>query len=114
RPLDAPTDLDTDLPGVDARVDNNSVAALTALAVAERAEPRRLESAAAALAAQAASAQAATRPQVALSGGYTRIENEFLNRDDFWTIGLGVSFQPFDGGRTRNRVSALSLRSTAA
>src|SRR5690606_3363256 len=57
--------------------------------------------------------QAASRPQLALSGGYARLENEFLNRDDFWAVGIGMQWNAFDGGRSRNRASALSLQSEA-
>jgi outer membrane protein TolC len=113
RALVDPFDLDAELPPVDPRVAEQGLDALTELALTERSEPQRLASAASALAARAQSAEAATRPQLALTGGYTRIENEFLNRDDFWAVGVGVEWSAFDGGRARNRANALSLESRA-
>ena len=113
RTLTEPFDLDGGLPSVDSRVAERSLEALTALALDERSEPRRIASAAEALAARAESAEAAARPQLALTAGYTRLDNEFLNRDDYWAVGLGVQWSAFDGGRSRNRASALSLEAQA-
>jgi outer membrane protein len=113
RPLAARVDLDRELPNIDSRFDEESLDSLTVLAAAQRSEPRRLEAAAVALEAQAQSTQATTRPQLAMTGGYTRLENRFLNRDDFWTLGLGMRWSPFDGGRTRGRAESLALQSTA-
>jgi len=113
RPLDDAVDLDRELPGVDPRIGEGGLDALTPVAIMQRDEVRRLESAAAALAARAESAQAAARPQVALTGGYTRLANEFLNRDDYWSVGVGVQWSAFDGGRARGRASSLSLQSEA-
>jgi len=113
RALDAPVDLDRALPGVDPRIGAETLEALTALAIARRSEPRRLASSADALAAEARAAQAATRPHLGLTGGYTRLDNEFLNRDDYWMVGVGVQWSPFDGGRARTRAESLSLQSSA-
>lgn len=113
RALDAPVDLDRELPNVDARVDDETLDALTALAIEQRAEPRRLASAAEAFAAQARAAQAATRPQLGLTGGYVRVDNEFLDRDDYWAVGVGITWSPFDGGRSRTRAASLSLQAAA-
>jgi outer membrane protein TolC len=113
RTLDEPFDLDAELPSIDPRVAEQSLDALNELGLAERKEPRRLASAAESLAAQAESASAANRPQLALTGGYARLENEFLNQDAFWAVGIGMQWNAFDGGRSRNRASALSLQSTA-
>src|SRR5690606_26462411 len=55
RPLAEPFDLATALPDVDPRVAEQGLEALTALALAQRSEPQRLRSAAAALAAEAQS-----------------------------------------------------------
>lgn len=68
---------------------------------------------AAALDSRAGSTAAATRPQLALTGGYTFLENDVLNREDYWTVGVGVKWNAFDSGRTRSRASALSLQSAA-
>ena len=113
RALDAPVELDRELPTVDPRVDAETLDALTALAIERRAEPRRLASAADAFAAQARAVQAATRPQLGLTGGYVRVDNEFLDRDDYWAVGVGVTWSPFDGGRSRTRAASLSLQASA-
>src|SRR5690606_1805835 len=95
------------------RVAGQDLAALTARALAERSEGRRLRSAADAVSSKAAAAAAATRPQLGLTAAYTRIDNEFLNRDDYWAVGVDLQWSAFDGGRARHRASALSLESPA-
>lgn len=113
RALDARFKLEPGLPEVDPRLGRQGLEALTGLALLERDEPGELESAAEALSAQAESAAAAARPQLALTGGYRWLENEFLAADDYWMIGIGVQWSLFDGGRARQRASALSLQSEA-
>ena len=105
--------LDPELPPVDPRIDRRGAEALTGLALLEREEPGRIRAAVKALAAQAESAAAAARPQLALTGGYRWLDNEFLNHDDYWMLGIGVQWSLFDGGRARNRASALALQSEA-
>jgi outer membrane protein TolC len=41
------------------------------------------------------------------------LRNDFLNRDEFWMVGVGVQWQLFDGGQARKKASALSFRSQA-
>lgn len=113
RPLGNAVDLDEDLPGVDAELDLESLESLTAMALAHRAELSGLQAAAEAYRARAASARAETRPQVAVTGGYMALENDFLNRDEFWMIGLGFRWNLFDGGQARKKADALSFRSNA-
>src|SRR5690606_30134999 len=113
RALGEPFDLDDRLPDVDSRIAEQDLDALTALALAERSELRRLRSAADAVSSKAAAAAAATRPQLGLTAAYTRIDNEFLNRDDYWAVGVDLQWSAFDGGRARHRASALSLESQA-
>src|SRR5690606_20149219 len=113
RPLDAPVELDRELPEIDLLDEEETLENLTAIAIDRRSELRRLASAADAIAAQGEAARAATRPQLALTGGYVRLENEFLNRDDFWAVGVGVNWQAFDGGRSRTRAASLSLQARA-
>lgn len=113
RKLTVPVSLDEALPGIDSRVDPDSLPALVATALANRAELARLQSAAESVDAQAESTRAQSRPQVALQGGYTALDNNFLNRNDFWSIGLGLSWAIFDSDRSRDKANALSLQSTA-
>jgi outer membrane protein len=109
RVLEQSFELAAELPDVDPRLANDSLDVLTAFALEARSEPRQFAAAAAALTARSTSAGAARRPQVALSGGYSRIENEVLNSDDFWTLGVGLRWNVFDGGRASNRADALAL-----
>jgi outer membrane protein TolC len=110
RPLDAAVELSPDLP---VAAEGGELAELAAAARANRAELAGLEAAAAALEASAAAQRAERRPQLEAHGGYTSFENDVLNREDFWSIGLGVRWRLFDGGRSRESAAALSAESRA-
>jgi outer membrane protein TolC len=113
RDLGAPVDLDENLPEVDSQLDLNSLESLTRMAVDGRNELGQYEAAADALRSQSEATRGKTRPRLALTGGYTSLKNEFLNRDDFWMIGIGVHWHLFDGGQTRRTANALSYRARA-
>jgi len=113
RPLSAPVSLDESLPGVDAALDLGSLEALTRTAMEYREELGSLESAANAYRSRAESARASTKPQLALTGGYMAMQNEFLNREDFWMVGVGVRWNLFDGGQSREKANSLSFQSQA-
>ncbi len=87
---------------------------LVANARTSRAELASLDAAASAWTARAEAAQAGRRPQLVVSGGYTYLENDVLNRRDYWSVALGVRWSPFDGGRTRETAAALHRQSDAA
>jgi outer membrane protein TolC len=113
RPLDTPVavePLDEPLGGAAIIAPR---AELVAAARAARPELAELDEAAAALAARAAGARAARRPQLALQGGYAYLENEFLSREHFWFVSLGVRVNVFDSGRSRHASTALERQSTA-
>lgn len=113
RSLTDAVSLDENLPGLDSRLDINSLQALTETAFSNRDELAGLHSAADATGAQAESTRARSRPQLALVGGYTAMENNFLNREDFWSVGVGFQWAIFDTNRSRDRANALSLQSSA-
>ncbi|MGB5258060.1 MAG: TolC family protein [Woeseiaceae bacterium] len=113
RPLDAPVKLDSDLPGIDPELDLTSLSSLTDIALQKRDELAGLDAAADAYRYQSKSAQAATRPQLGLTGGYMALQNDFLNRDEFWMVGVAVRWNLFDGGQARKKASALSFRAQA-
>jgi outer membrane protein TolC len=113
RRLDQPVELGPELPGVSREIEGRTLEELTTLAVASREELKRLAAAAEALDAGADSTAASARPQLALTGSYTFLENDFLEREDYWTVGVGISWNLFDGGRTRNRANALMRQSAA-
>lgn len=113
RPLDAPVTLDEQLPAIDISLDLTSPDALTAVALMERDEIDGIESAAAAYRAKSKSMRGEILPQLAVTGGYVSMPNEFLNRDDFWMVGIGVQWKLFDGGQTRRQADALNSRAYA-
>lgn len=113
RDLGAMVSLDENLPGIDSQLDLNSLEALTKVAIRARDELGGLDAAAAAYRNQADSARAQTRPQLAVTGGYMALQNDFLNRDDFWMVGIGVQWNLFDGGQSRRKASALRSTSNA-
>ncbi|MCG8369125.1 MAG: TolC family protein, partial [Proteobacteria bacterium] len=113
RELGAPVGLDSDLPGIDAGLDVSSLGSLTAAALRYRREIDRYAAAADALRSESEATRGKTRPQLAVTGGYALLENEFLNRDDYWTVGVGVKWDLFDGGQARRKANALSFRAQA-
>lgn len=113
RRLDAPVNLDDELPDIDPTLDLSSLEILTETALRSREELRGLDATAEAYRHQAASTRASARPQIALTGGYVALENDFLNRDEFWMVGVGVQWNLFDGGKARKKASALSFHSNA-
>jgi outer membrane protein len=112
-PLDRSPDLDEHLP-VDATLAAQPLSELQRRALEHRPELRALSADADALAARARVERGKGLPQVALSGGYTHLDNELLNRENFATVGVGVSWSLFDGGQARNRAAALDVASRAA
>jgi outer membrane protein TolC len=112
RALEAPVELAAELPAVAGA--GGSLDDLLALALDRRDELGGLSAIAAQLKAQSNAARAQLRPQLLLSGGYTFIENDVLNREDFWSVGVGVRWSMFDSGRTRSVSAALLHRSAAA
>ena len=113
RELGAPVDLDESLPGLDSRLETDSLADLSAAARSNRRELDGLGAAADAFRAEARAVRGRTLPQLALTGGYYSLENDFLNRDDFWMVGVGVQWNLFDGGQARRKAGALQHRATA-
>jgi outer membrane protein TolC len=101
------------LPAVNPVLTSGSFAELLELAHANRQELERLSSVVAGLQAQSVAAGASRRPQIMVSGGYTNLENDFLNREDFWSVGLNVQWQLFDGGRSRNAATMLTRQAAA-
>ena len=53
-------------------------------------------------------------PQVALSGGYQYLDNQFLDDDTVGMAGIGVQWAMFDGGQSRKRAAALDRNRRAS
>ena len=109
RELTEPVALDDIAPALG----SESYDALVQSALKNRPELASLEQHAGALRHQASGVAAATGPQVAISGGYSYLENHQLVRDQFWSVSLGLKWDLFDGGVARHEASALSYQAEA-
>ena len=78
-----------------------------------RTELQALDAQVKALESQADSARASARPQLALTGGYMYLENEFLTDDEFWMAGITFNWNLFDGGQSRRQSDALERKANA-
>jgi len=83
------------------------LAALTQLAVKQRTELAALEEQAKAYGQMANTERARVLPQLAVMGGYNYLQNQFLDRQDLLSAGIGVQWALFDGGQARKRGAAL-------
>jgi outer membrane protein TolC len=104
-PLDRPVELSETL-AVPAELSQDLPALL------EQAKSRRTELAAFEAQAEAYGQLARTErsrvlPQIALSGGYQYLENQFLDDETVGMAGIGVQWALFDGGQSRKRAAAL-------
>ena len=88
-----------DLPG--------SLEALTEQALERRTELAMLDAQADAYGQMARTERSRSLPQVALSGGYQYLENQFLDDQTVGMAGVGVQWALFDGGQARKRAAAL-------
>ncbi len=105
--LDPALDLDGIVPG------DASLAALILTAQQDRQELKALELQANALHRQADSIRGRSRPQLALTGGYQFMENEFLTDDEFWIAGVTFRWNFFDGGQVRSQSASLDQKAVA-
>ena len=90
------------------------IGALVRQALASRNELKGLAAQSGALAAQARAVSASRLPQVALTGGYTHFDNQILDRQNFSAVGVGFTWNLFDGGVARNEAESLRSESQAA
>lgn len=111
-PLDRVVELEDALP--DTVGLPSTLEALIAEARLRRPELAALGEQAEAYAQMARAERARTWPQLAATGGYQYLENEFLDDDSFAYAGIGVQWSPFDGGQARKRGAALERSSRAA
>jgi outer membrane protein TolC len=97
--LSEPLDVVIELP--------EGLPALTEQAVARRTELAALDAQADAYGQLARTERSRVLPQVALSGGYQYLENQFLDDETIGMAGVGVHWSLFDGGQSRKRAAAL-------
>jgi len=113
RPMDAPVSLEPD-PHLDALLAaGEDLDGLTELAMKNRSELGGMVSNADALRARSEAERARMRPQVAVSGGYSYLENQVLDQDQFWFVGVNLTWSLFDSGRSRSRAAALEEQAAA-
>ena len=105
--LDPALDIDNLVPS------GRNVEDLIAHAISQRPELSALALQASALRSQSDAARASSRPQLALTGGYMFLENEFLDDDAFWVAGVSLQWNLFDGGQARKQAAALDSRYSA-
>lgn len=112
-PSERTPELDAVLP-IERALSEQPLDQLTQSALNSRSEISALGAQADALSLQSDAQRALLLPQLALSGGYTYVENEILDRQSFAAVGIGVSWNLFDGGVVRNRSESLRRASRAA
>ncbi|MDE2136782.1 MAG: TolC family protein [Gammaproteobacteria bacterium] len=83
-------------------------------ALGARSELKALSARAESLASQAHGEAGKALPQLALVGGYAHLDNQILDRQDFSTVGVGFTWNLFDGGQARHRAAALESAGRAA
>jgi outer membrane protein TolC len=93
--LPEPVDLPADLPS------------LAQLALKQRTELAALDEQATAYGQMAKTERSRVLPQLAVTGGYNYLENQFLNDEEFLSAGIGVQWALFDGGQARKRAASL-------
>lgn len=112
-PIDRAPDLDAALP-IERQLGAQPLDELIQGALQSRSELEALNARASALSLQSDAQRALLLPQLALSGAYNYLENEILDQQGFGSVGIGVSWNVFDGGVTKNRAAALERAGRAA
>jgi outer membrane protein TolC len=112
QPLAREVDLEQSLPAPATTLDREPIERLTERALAHRGELKALEAQALAVGYQADAERARIKPQLMLSGGYSHLGNDVLDREDFVTASLGFSWS-IDGGVARKRSAALRRQQNA-
>jgi outer membrane protein TolC len=113
RPLSSPVSLDPELTIDGLLAGNGGLEDLILMAQQNRHELAALESQASAMQRKADSVRAQSRPQLALTGGYTYLENTFLTDDQFWMAGVSFKWNLFDGGQSRKHSASLQQKAIA-
>jgi len=109
RPLDQPVLLEDVAP----EAQNGDLPQLVERAVQERSELKALDRQIAALRDQEIIVRRETVPQVGVSGGYDYLQDRYLQHEGQWVVGVGLKWNVFDGGSSRNRGRAIGLQASA-
>jgi outer membrane protein len=111
QPMDRPVELAESLP--EPKELPVEVDALIDAALHQRTELVALEQQAASYRALAKTERSRVLPQLALTGGYNYLENQFLDDQEFLSAGIGFQWALFDGGQSRKRAAALDRNGRA-
>jgi outer membrane protein len=111
QPMDRPVELAESLP--EPKELPVEVDALIDAALHQRTELVALEQQAASYRALAKTERSRVLPQLALTGGYNYLENQFLDDQEFLSAGIGFQWALFDGGQSRKRAAALERNGRA-
>lgn len=112
QPLDRAPELDERLPA-DGTLSGQPVDALVTHALESRSELKGFAAQADVLASQSRAETGKLLPQLALTGSYVHYDNQILDHQDFSMIGIGVTWNLFDGGQARDHAAALKNASRA-
>jgi len=111
-PLGRAPELD-DHVSADASLSDQPIEELIKRALDSRSEVKGLAARADSLASLSKAESGKRLPQLALTGGYTHLDNQILDRQDFSMVGVGFTWNLFDGGQARSRAAALRNASRA-
>jgi len=112
-PLERTPALDEHLP-VDAGLAELEFSALLSRALSSRSELNGQQARADSLRASSRAELGNALPRVGLTGAYTHLDNQFLDRQNISSVGIGFTWSVFDGGQARNRAAALASEGRAA
>lgn len=105
QPLEREVVVDQQLPSI--QIEQSNLEQLVDRALSRRPELAAIASQTEAVHRQSRAERARLYPQVMLSGGYSYLENQALDREDFAIASIGFNWAVFDGGVTRHRTDAL-------
>jgi outer membrane protein TolC len=111
-PLERSVELEESLPAV-ANLPGD-LATLVGQALERRSEIAALREQAEAYGQMAKAERSRVLPQLALTGGYNYLENQFLDDEEFASAGIGIQWALFDGGQSRKRAASLNYSRRAA
>jgi len=112
-PLGRGAELEDKVP-TDAELPASPLEILVRRAMDSRSELKAMAAQTAALDSQSRAESRKRLPQLALTGGYTHFDNAILDRQNISMVGVGVTWNLFDGGQARNRSAALKNASRAS
>jgi outer membrane protein len=104
-PMDRPAELAESVPAAEQLP--TTLEQLTEQALARRRELAVMDAQAEAFAQMARTERSRVLPQIALTGGYHYLENQFLDDEEFGAAGIGIQWALFDGGQSRKRAAAM-------